>query len=84
MQLPYTCMVYRTVVLEHARRKPEPAPQTPGPSASAIMVGEQQSPAASHSMHDTAMRLPRVVVDGLGAKSAGDGDGDDLILIDFR
>ena len=90
MQLPYTCRVFRTVVLEHARRAPEPAPAPPSTSSSAIIIGEPVS--VPSAMHDTAMRLPRVVVDGTGTgvhprppgKSPGDPDGDDLVLIDFR
>jgi hypothetical protein len=37
-------------------------------------------------MSDTAHRLPRVVVDGVGGVGGvgGDDGGDDLILIDFR
>ena len=71
MQLPYTCRVFRTVVLEHAR----PAPVASAPQTSPIVIGEPA--AAPASMTDTAMRLPRVVVDGPDS-------GDDLILIDFR
>lgn len=95
MQLPYTCKVFRAVVLEHARRRaPEPAPQPPHQPASAIIIGEPVH--VPSSMHDTAMRLPRVVVDGTGTgihprppgkspgRSPGDPDGDDLVLIDFR
>lgn len=92
MQLPYTCRVFRSVVLEHARPVLEP-------TTSPILIGESAAPAASSpaanavntatstaarpvvSMSDTAHRLPRVVVDGVGPD--GD-DGDDLILIDFR
>jgi len=77
MQVPYTCRVFRSVVLEHAR--PAPAPET-----SPIMVSEPSAAAAArqHAMTDTAHRLPRVVTDGVADPDTGDGD--DLILIDFR
>lgn len=82
MQLPYTCRVFRSAVLEHAR--PAPAPAT-----SPILISDPTTTAPSSgpppSMTDTAHRLPRVVVNGVGAQGRGDGDGgDDLILIDFR
>ena len=73
MQLPYTCRVFRTVVLEHAR----PAPAASPPPSTPIVIGEPPVASGPSSTTDTAMRLPRVVVDG------PDG-GDDLILIDFR
>jgi hypothetical protein len=94
MQLPYTCRVFRSVVLEHARPAPEPntspiligegAPTTsPSPAAppAAPTSGTHPSARPPISMSDTAHRLPRVVIDGVGPD--GD-DGDDLILIDFR
>jgi SAM-dependent methyltransferase len=98
MQLPYTCRVFRSMVLEHARPAPEPttspilisepaggpspatkAPNTAANTASGTASSTVQRPLVS--MSDTAHRLPRVVVDGVGPD--GD-DGDDLILIDFR
>jgi SAM-dependent methyltransferase len=91
MQLPYTCHVFRSVVLEHAR--PAPAPATSpiligDPTASVPPTPPSGPPPAppitpQQSMSDTAHRLPRVVVDGFGRDERDDG-GDDLILIDFR
>jgi len=81
MQVPYTCRVFRSVLLERAR--PAPAPQTSPIVISEPTAAPAAAPAAQqHSMTDTAHRLPRVVTDGVGRR--GTGDGDDLILIDFR
>jgi len=83
MQVPYTCRVFRSVVLEHARPAPKPEPiaiSEPAPTTPATPAAQQRS------MSDTAHRLPRVVTDGVGSSTQGrdGGDGDDLILIDFR
>jgi SAM-dependent methyltransferase len=84
MQLPYRCRVFRSVVLERARPVAAPAP-TPTPPVSEP-TAPTPAPSSARSMSDTAHRLPRVVVDGVGGVGGvgGDDGGDDLILIDFR
>lgn len=69
MQLPYRCLVFRSMVLEHARVKPVPA----------APVSADTAATASRLTTDTATRLPRVVTEG-----PGDDGGDELLLIDFR
>ena len=87
MQVPYRCLVFRSVVLEHARPKQVPiAPVTP---ATSVTIGDAPFVGSGDgaAMSDTAHRLPRVVTHGMRAeKRAGEGrdDGDDLLLIDFR
>jgi len=83
MQVPYTCRIFRSVVLEHARPAPKPEPiaiSEPATDATTPSAAQQRS------MSDTAHRLPRVVTDGVATNASGrdTGDGDDLILIDFR
>lgn len=93
MQVPYTCRIFRSIVLEHARptSKPKPEPIVISePAMTPPMTTSMTTPAQQRSMTDTAHRLPRVVTEGVGngggsgASARDTGDGDDLILIDFR
>ena len=70
MQLPYTCVCYRTAVLPHVQTKRTVEIAEPG---------ESRMPLASRT--DTADRLPRIITE---EATGGDGPDTEMILIDFR